>query len=1294
MSIPAERTKSVKLGPTKAEGQPLVDQIEARVDYGDQGGQRVTSTGTLSAVIHIGNTDVSFLVDTGAATTFVSFETWEGMCPAGDKVVLEEVGVDYAGVDGRPLQMKGKGILFFKFQTCEIPVEVVVANISTSALLGVDFLRQHECSIQFGPDPVMYIGRARLAVPLRDTSPQAIVALVDTVVIPAESETVVPGVVELEPGYPPSRKLSCGLLEPKLGVSEKRKVMVARVLVDATREVVPVRLFNTTADPITLYRGTHVGTVSPISGVVEGEVAGSPILSELPLELEQLLERSGEGLEECQRLLLRQFLQENRDVFSCSGDPMGRTGLVKHYINTGDAAPIRQPPRRLPHHKRVEAQAELDVMIEEGVVSPSKSAWSSPVVLVRKADLSLRFCIDYRRVNSITRKDAFPLPRIDDSLDALSGAKWFSTLDLRSGYWQVEMEDTDKEKTAFSMGSGLYEFNVLPFGLCNAPATFQRLMEQVLRGLHWQTCLIYIDDIIIFSSTPEEHFQRLREVFDRLRMAGLRLKPSKCELLSREVRYLGHIVSDKGVSTDSSKIEAVQSWPTPTTIKQLRGFLGLCSYYRRFIRDFAAIAAPLHGLTRKGQKFFWSDECEERFRILKAKLTTAPTLAYPNFSEMFILDTDASNEAIGAVLSQVVGGEEHPVAYASRTLSNSERKYSVTRKELLAVVNFIKHFRPYLYGRRFLLRTDHGSLRWLYNFKSPEGQVARWLEVLGTYDFQIETRPGRVHANADALSRSEPPLDPQSLTPPFPPAPLHLECCNMVVADSNWVESCTGEQVREFQLKDDCIGPVLKWKEDGIRPPWEQVSGLDRVVKAYWGQWDLLSVRGGILYRRWVSNTGAHDREVIVLPRAMREEVLYELHNSPTGGHLGQRKTRGKVSTRYYWFGMRREVENWCRRCELCARRKPPNPRTRAQMKVVEVGEPLQRVAIDVLGPLPETYRGNKYIVVLADYFTRWTEAFPVPNQEAATVASVVAEHFIARFGVPQMIHTDQGSNFESALFRELCNLLGIEKTRTTAYRPQSDGLVERFNRTLEQMLSVYVHENQKDWDLHLPFVLMAFRSSPQETTGFSPNLLMLGRETTLPVELIIGPPVDSEAACSTTSEYVAAFAQKCEKAFRITREHNVLGTERQKRLYDARITKVAPPFSVNEKVWLAVNSKKRGRSPKLQLRWSGPHVITHKLSDCLYRIKYMDTGKLKVVHVDRLKKYMGPDDRDDSAVSRSSARGTDVDEPLAVEESSVGEVDMAESIDEMVSSETEEGVEPLGRRRRPPVWMRDYEQY
>ena len=392
-------------------------------------------------------------------------------------------------------------------------------------------------------------------------------------------------------------------------------------------------------------------------------------------------------------------------------------------------------------------------MLDQGIIEVSSSPWSSPVVLVKKKDGSTRFCINYRKLNATTCKDSYPLPRIDDALDSLAGSKYFSTLDLQSGYHQVAMHPESKEKTAFISHAGLYQFNVLSFGLTNAPPQFQRLMSRVLHGLEWKVCLVYMDDIIIFSPSFAEHLSRLKLVFDRFRAANLKLKPSKCYFSRDSVNYLGFVVSSKGIAPDPYKLDAVRSFPTPKTVKEVRSFLGLCNYYRRFVKDFANIASPLDHLTRKNVRFSWSSDCEIAFAELKSRLCSPPILAYPNFDLPFHLYTDASQYAIGFILGQVVDGKEVVLAYGGRELSDAEKKYSTTERESLAVVNGIKRYQPYLTGQLFFVHTDHGSLSWLMKVKDPTGRLARWALQLQQYDFQIIHRSGSSNGNMDALSR-------------------------------------------------------------------------------------------------------------------------------------------------------------------------------------------------------------------------------------------------------------------------------------------------------------------------------------------------------------------------------------------------------------------------------------------------------------------------------------------------------------------------------------------------------------
>ena len=375
---------------------------------------------------------------------------------------------------------------------------------------------------------------------------------------------------------------------------------------------------------------------------------------------------------------------------------------MTHKIETGNARPIKQQPRRIPLHKKEAAREEVERMLNAGIIEPSSSAWSSPIVLVTKKDGSIRYCIDYRKLNEVSRKDSYPLPRIDDSLDALRGSKWFSCLDLASGYWQVMMDPKDKDKTAFVTTHGFYQFKVMPFGLCNAAATFERLMENVLAGHNFEICLLYIDDVIVYSNDFQSHVNHIDAVLQRLKGAGLKMSPKKCDFFKDQVVFLGHVVSQEGISESPDKVSAIKEWP-------VRSFLGTCSYYRRFIKWFTDIARPLHKLTEKTEKFNWTPQCDEAFQKLKAALTSAPILRYPDLSLPFVLDTDASAFAMGGVLSQIEDGVERPIAYFSKVFSKPERNYCVTRRELLAVVSSIKHFHHYLYGKDFLVRTDHGA---------------------------------------------------------------------------------------------------------------------------------------------------------------------------------------------------------------------------------------------------------------------------------------------------------------------------------------------------------------------------------------------------------------------------------------------------------------------------------------------------------------------------------------------------------------------------------------------------------
>jgi transposase InsO family protein len=588
----------------------------------------------------------------------------------------------------------------------------------------------------------------------------------------------------------------------------------------------------------------------------------------------------------------------------------------------------------------------------------------------------------------------------------------------------------------------------------------------------------------------------------------------------------------------------------------------------------------------------------------------------------------------------------------------------------------IKHFHHYLYGRHFLVRSDHGALRWLLNFKNPEGQIARWFEILAAYDFEIEHRAGRSHANADAMSRR----------------PCHKENCshcsrteqkcqleiesgdksprnsdinindnmgdnstyvdqmlieeNAVVyvttrsgkrldkspsmsnheaiergndpskLDSDSSFDLTAEKFIEYQKNDIDLNFLISWKEKGEKPVWETVSPCSP-VKYHWSRWDTLYLKAGILYRKWENADGHGEKWLVVLPQTLIKFVLTQLHNSVTGGHFGIKKTLSKVRERYSWFKQRQDVENWCRHCDICASKKRPNKKPRAPLQQYNVGAPLERIAVDILGPLPRTNKGNRYLLVVGDYFSKWAEAIPIRDQEATTVANKLVDRVISILGVPMEIHSDQGSNFESQVFKEMCKLLGLHKTRTTSLRPQSDGMVERFNATIENMLASFESENQKDWDEYIFLLMMAYRAAVHEATKVSPYEMMFGRTINLPIDLVIGHPDSNYIFPVYSSGYVFSLSKKLEKIHEFA-----LSSNNMKRLYDR--SKHFNSYNAGDAVWFYNPLRTKGLNPKLQRPWQGPFLVTERINDVIDRIQRSPRAKPKAVHHDRLKLYIG----------------------------------------------------------------------
>ena len=719
--------------------------------------------------------------------------------------------------------------------------------------------------------------------------------------------------------------------------------------------------------------------------------------------------------------------------------------------------------------------------------------------------------------------------------------------------------------------------------------------------------------------------RRLDVLLQRLGEVNLKLKPSKCVLLQRQVSFLGHIVSGQGVATDPKKLKLVNEWPTPVNLRQLRGFLGLSGYYRRFVKGYAEITRPLNQLTKKDQPYVWTEECEEAFRKLKSALASPPILSLPTEDGVFILDTDASQYSIGSVLSQVQDGMEKVIAYGGRTLGRNEVNYCITRKELLAVVHFTRMYRQYLLGRKFTIRTDHVALSWLQRTPQLIGQNARWLEQLGEYDYVIEHRRGHSHGNADAISR-HPCLRKPGCTACHPE--LGEIMCAAVTepleerAQCDTPEDMLGwsvEDIGKAQRSDREIGFIINLLERSTdKPDWSMVEGQSSKVKSIWHEWDRLALVDGLLFRRWTGLNGEPNRRQVFLPEEYRSDFIKKAHSGATGGHLGRKKTEQQVSARAYWPGWRTDVAAEVMKCEPCAQYHRDKAPRQTLLQPFSAGEPFEVISVDITGKHPKSTKGNEYIVTVMDIFSKWGEAIPVRVHTAPVVAKVLMDHVFSRFGMPRRLLTDQGKEFESELFRELCVHMEIEKIRTSPYRPSTNGCVERFHRTLNAMIGKVVQHDQRNWDEKLPSIMAAYRAARHESTGYSPNFIMFGRENRAPVDIVLGDIPQEEQHYYSYNEYVAQMQERWRECYAAAREHLEVAAERRKKDYDIKVK--MRKFNVGDWVYYFYPRRYVKRSPKWTRNYDGPFLVVDIFPPSDYVIQRSKRSTPQVVHGDKLK--------------------------------------------------------------------------
>jgi len=1193
--------------------------------------------------LHLGSRKTYALVDSGADISLISRETF-------NKIPKKHIH-EFSTTNCTPLQSVS-GHKLENFGTAVLQVSIagfdqsyrfqIVNGLKNQCILGNDFLTDFSAQLDFGHKTLNLSG---YIIPLRPQkltchSATSLIRLSQPVTIAAQSYMEIPAKVNREQLIDQDCLVQPLNNVPILG-DEPGLCLVSSVSkVNEARQVAVV-IVNSTGRDYTLPARSVIGIAEVLE---DGESCISTVnetcqkLSE-PDDIPESQKVDLSHVSESQRQKLVELLDRNTDLFAKSDCDLGHTHLVKAKIDTGNHSPIKQRPYRLPFSQRELVQEHIDKMLKAGIISPSQSPWASPIVMVDKKDGSKRFCVDLRALNRITKNNSHPLPRIDDILASLDGSQYFSTLDLRSGFWQVELEETSKDKTAFTCFAGLHRFEKMPFGMVNAPSIFSELMNAVLRGIQYKFAIAYLDDILIYSKTFEEHLEHIEAVFTRLRNAGLKLKRSKCEFLKTEVNYLGHIVSSSGIKPDRSKIEAIEKLEPPTDVRGIRSFIGMTGYYRRFIVNYAKIAKPLTELTKKNRRFYWTEACQQSFDTLRRALIEAPILAFPDINKPYKLYTDASNYAIGSALVQETEMGERVIQYLSHQLNETQQRWPIIEKEAYAIIYSVQKFRPYLLGSKFTIMTDHKPLQHLFTSEMKNARIQRWAILLDEYGCDVSYIRGSQNVVADALSRfgrrettesSRGPSDYESqILESADERQCHVNSVykpSVDVIDSDTapavqletdVTTCEDhegekkDKFREFlenhsdfqtiQSEDAEIQHIVKILEDPNH------SNHVNVAKFY-------VLDDGLLYRvSEPTKCGYFTGMQLVIPEFLQKPLIDEVHSGYFGGHLGIDKTYDKLRSRYFWPGMYRDVVGFLQNCAACNMRKLR--RLRPPLQKMQIPKyPFEMISIDTCGPFPESYEGNRYIINVIDLFSGWPESFATKSKSAETVAQLLIEHVIPRHACPRVIVSDNGTEFCNSVVDQISAFFNIKHITTSIYRPNSNGKCERYNRVQNDMLAKLVDKTHRNWDSKIPAILSAYRTAVNDTTKFSPFYVLYGRDPVLPIDTLLSPKYRYQG-----EEYVPTMLENMHNAHHQVQHNLVKGHERNKIYYDKKAKPVN--FTVGDMVYFRDPTEAAAQHSKLASNWKPFYRVVKAHSDVTFVIKNQLSGHTKVVNAHNLRK-------------------------------------------------------------------------
>lgn len=872
------------------------------------------------------------------------------------------------------------------------------------------------------------------------------------------------------------------------------------------------------------------------------------------------------NLDDEQKALVQKLIDNNKDLFAANYKDLGCCNIAKFSIKTTTDIPIARPPYRKSIKENQFIDKEIEMMLEANIIRPSTSEWSSPIHLVPKPGGDMRFCLDIRPLNEVTVTEQFPIPRMDDILDRMGKSRWFTILDLKSGYWQIALDEESIPKTAFSCNRGHFEWLRAPFGLKNLPKQFNRIMK-LLFG-HLESVENYYDDLPIHTITFYQHYDEVEKVFGILRNANLKINPKKCKWFQNSVTVLGHVIGSGNIAMDPDKVRAISEMKAPINIKQVQQFLGLCGYYRKFIKNFSHIANPLFSLLKKDTIWKWSSNCDEAFEMLKTELTSYPILRNVDFEKEFIIYTDASGVALGAILSQKDGENEYVCAYASRKLKPAEMHYGISEKECLAVLFGIKKFRVYVHGTKFTVVTDHSALCWLMKITDPTGRLARWSIYLQAYDFIIKHRKGRKHSNVDALSR-----------PVF-----------MISTSIEEIEDDDNSAKTLDPFEDDTLLYYLKHRKFRPGTAKKQCKRVEKLATHYQLKDDEL----------WYRKNEEDEYKLRVPRKEKRAEIAKKAHLL---GHFQSETTYDRLKDKYFWKKMKDDIKAVIEQCWTCARFEKART-VEHPAQALQINSIFERVGIDLVLGLPNTDEGYNGIVVITEYLTKYPYAAPITSKTAEETAKHLFD-YITIFGPPKELLSDQGKEFLNSTMEHMLQLTGTEHKVTSSYHPRTNGLTERFNQTLVKALKKHSEVEPKNWHTWLSYILLAYRTRINTITGFTPFELMFGRQMLGFENWKEENDEETDAAIIKRAFEIKNMVENTNKqAVENIQKKQEIQIKKQNNQHNITSTSLQPGTQVFLKV-----QKMHG---KLEPNYHGPYTVVEKTKRGNYKLKNAKGVELK----------------------------------------------------------------------------------